>query len=376
MAYESRQAERFFAKAESAYGDTTYQTFLATDAVLLEALSFTPKNNRTVSPQRSGTPDELVSQDARSSCGWQANGLWAPSGALGTPSDYTELLKALLGAAHTTNLSTTVASGGSKTGAVLTSATGLQVGDVVVVTLPSGLREPTRIKTLNVATVTWDALTAIPANGAAVVSGVTYSLTTAKPGSLALGIHESVADVDEAVSGAWIGQGTLTLLDAGKPTLQLSGEAKQYFTTGITMPGSITTSEQEVTGLVGGFYVDDNAFIANQVALSFGQGAKSINRGIGVRYPVSYERNAKRSVGFSVDFYRGDYRIRDLAAASTSFVLRCIIGDTNGRMVGVVAPKVEPEMPEHGDDDGIRSGTVQGRAYATSGNDSLFLFEA
>lgn len=380
MGFETRQSERFFVKPESAFGDTSYTTFADTDTVLLEAMTFQKKLNRTVSGQRNGTPDELVSQDARHTATWTANGLWGPSGTLGTPSDYKELWLALMGSYHSAALSTTIASAPATTGAVLTSATGLQVGDVVIVEMPDGSWEPTRIKSIATATVTWDTLSGAPDSGADVKSCPTYRLTTAKPQSLALGIHETVEDIEEALSGAFIQQATITLLDAGKPSFSLSGEAKDYHTTGITTPSSGVTADAETSGLTGKVWSDGNAFTANQVAINFTQGAKGMNRGIGVSTLQSFIRNAKRQVRVTVDYYRDDERLRDLALAVTRSTLRIRIGSTAGKMVGAILPYVEYEIPDNTEDDGIRAASITGVAYGdvsgTHSNSSIYLFEA
>lgn len=379
MGFETRQSERFLVKPESSFGDTTYTNFAATDAVLLEAMTFIKKLNRTISQQRNGTPDELISQDARHSVSWQANGLWGASGTHNTASDYKDLWTALMGAYHSAALSTTVASGAAATGCVLTSATGLQVHDVVIVEMPDGSWEPTRIKSIATATVTWDTLSGAPDVGADVLSCPTYYLTTAKPPSLALGIHETVEDIEEALSGAFITQATINLLDAGKPSFSLSGEAKDYHTTGITTPASGTTADAEVSGLVGKVWSGANVFTANQVSLSIGQGVKGMNRGIGVSTLQSYIRNAKRQVRVTVDYYRDDERLKDLALAVTRSTLRIRIGDTSGKILGAILPHVEYEIPDPTEDDGIRAASISGVAYGDSAgtltNCSLYLYE-
>jgi hypothetical protein len=79
----------------------------------------------------------------------------------------------------------------------------------------------------------------------------------------------------------------------------------------------------------------------------------------------------------SVTFYLEDTNLITKGEASTLAVLRLLVGNVNGKMVGAVMPSVEFEIPEIPATGGPKIVTIEGIAYqAGSGNDGLFLGES
>lgn len=352
---------------------------LSTDAFRHLELTLDKKHNSEPSPEKRGTPDRAQSLPRASDTTFDlASCFWEPSGTLGTPSYISKFLKNGFGKRTTPTLATTVASGGSTTGAVLTSATGLVVGDTIVVTLPSGAREITRIKTLVTATVTFDALSAAPANGAAVVSGVNYALTNRHPSSLGVFKYHTAGGFQEAVKGGLVNTMGL-MFDGGKEVgLKFGGPGKDWVRTGFTQPAAFTTVGSPASGLVGNFYVDGNSFLVltceinadNKSLLRKGEiGTQGLGTGI-----INHEDF--REITVSVSFYLEDTNLLGKAETKTRAVLRLLIGDTNGSMVGVVCPNVEFEIPPIPGTGGPKVVTIEGVAYSAGvGNDQIFAGE-
>jgi hypothetical protein len=378
MAIETGLLEQAFARAESTYSDNTYvSSIVAADAFLHRRLAVRGKHNRVPSPEKRGTPGRAVSLPRRKTAEWTCEAAWQPSGVLGTPSDIGMLLKATFGTQTSPALSTTIASGPTTTGATLTSGAGLAVGDCVVVTMPAGHREATRLKTVAGAVVTWDALSIAPAVSAAVVSGNNYKLTTALPDSLAILKAYTAGTKQEVVQGAVVNELTLNFPGSEEVVATFSGPAARYRRTGASVPGSQTLAGEPVASFNGNEYLDANAFLMTnlKVMLNNNQGLRNLE--IGTEYATGRYRNTFRECRVEATFYFEDARIQDAAEAITRHVLRHVTNNVNGSMVGVVCPKVEWEIPDVPDSgDGPLIITATGTAYETSGNDEIFVFEA
>lgn len=349
---------------------------LATDAVRHHELTLDKKNQREPSPEKRGTPDRAQSLPRATDTNFDlAAAFWEPSGTLGTPSYMTKLLRNGFGARTTPAVATTVASGGATTGAVLTSAAGLAVGDCVVVTLPAGHREITRLKTIVTNTVTWDPISAAPANAAAVVSGVNYKLTSTHPTSLGIYKFHTAGGFKEAVTGSIV-NGMTFMFDGGKEVgLKFSGPGRDRVRTGFTQPGAFTTVGSPASGLIGNFYVDGTAFLVLTAEVTFENnsllrkgeiGTQGLGTGI-------INHGDFRNITASVSFYLEDTNLLGKAETVTTAVLRLLIGDTNGAMVGMVLPRVEFEIPTLPATGGPKVVTIEGTCYqAGAGNDQAF----
>lgn len=384
MTIEVGALEQAYAKVETTFAAdaaTGGETLAGTDAIRHEELSLTSKKNREASNQKSGTPDVTTSLSRKQTSSFNLSRiLWEPSGTLGTAGNQAKFLKAAFGAQTTPNLATTVASGASATGATLTSGTGLAVGDLVVV-LVGTVREVTRLRTVAGAAVTWDELTGAPSVGATVVSGVNYKLASSITESLSIYKFYNAGNFKQAVFGAIVEQTQFTI-DEKEVVLGFQGPAGRYADSssgGGTIqakPGTHVTVGAPASGLVGGLHVDDAVF----PIISLGG---TNNNNLELRNKEAFQpwatgiagRADKRVITLSITAYLEDLLLLGKANSVVKAAVRCLVGDTNGSMLGLVAPSVEFEIPDVGNETGPKQITFEGVAYAINGNDGLVLGE-
>lgn len=385
MTIETGALEQAYAKVEASYAEsaaTGGATLSATDAIRHESLSVGSKKNREPSSQKSGTPDVATSLPRKQTSSWNLSRvLWEPSGTLGTASNVAKFLKAGMGSQTAPNLATTVASGGSATGATLTSGTGLAVGDIVFVEVTAGNWEATRLKTVVGAAVTFDALTSTPANGQAVRSGVNFKLASNLADSLSIYKYYNAGNAKQAVFGAVVEQLQINI-DEKEVWLAFSGPAGRYADSSSgggtiqSKPASHTTVGSPASGLVGSLQVDAAQFpiismkvdVTNQLELRNREAFQLWATGIA-------GRKTKRAIKLTITAYFEDLTLLGKANSVTRAVIRSVVGSASGSQLGLVAPSVEFEIPEVGDDEGPKVLTFEGMAYATSGNDALCLAE-
>lgn len=386
MALGSHLTERAFAKIESAFNDSTVVSGLAaTDAFLHRQARFGPGRwNRVLNPGRRATPDHASILDRRMTVPWNVDAGWEPSGTLGTASDLDPILTSLMGtkvaAGSGSGVTTTVSASPAPTttGCTVASATGLAVGDIIVVTMPLGHREATRIKTINTAALTFDALSAAPASGAAVVAGVTYKLATqATPSTLALAKQDTTNSAYEGVGGAVVNEASLVFDGNEEARWTFSGEAARYYVSGLTMPGSATLVGAPLAGIAAGnVYLDGTAFLVLRAALRVRNNFGMRIGELGSAYPTGAFRSGKREVGIDLTYFFDSTTLRDLAMAKTASTVRAVIGGTNGSMLAFVLPSVAWEIEDvPAGDSGPKNASTSGLAIAASGNDEVFIAE-
>ena len=387
MALGSHLTEQAWAKIESSYNDSTVVSGLAaTDAFLHRQLRAGPGRwNRVPNPGRRTTPDVASVLDRRMSAEWSLAAGWEPSGTLGTASDLQDILTALLGtkvaAGSGTGVTTTVAASPTPTttGVTVASATGLAVGDIIVVTMPLGHREATRIKTIATNALTFDALSAAPASGAAVVAGVTYKLATQTTvQSLGIAKKDTTNSTYEGVGGAVVNEGQVVFDGNEEAQWTFSGPAARYYVSGLTLPGSQTLSPSNpLSGIAAGnVYLDGTAFTVLRAALRVTNNWGLRIGELGSAYATGAFRAGKRSVGLDLTYFFDATTLRDLALAKTASTVRAIIGSTNGKMLAFVAPQVEWEIEDvPAGDSGPKNASASGVCVAPSGNDEVFVAE-
>jgi len=382
MTIETTLLEQAYVKEESGYG--TLATPGATDAFRHQELSLDKKLNREPSPEKRGTPDRAQSLPRASDTNWElGSAYWEPSGTLGTQSYLSPFLKNGFGTRTAPALATTVNGTPSPTatGCTLIADTGLAVGDLIVFTVASGARrEITRIKTKAGLAITYDALSAAPDTPGAAVSGVNYKLASTHGTSLSIFKYHTAGGFKEAVSGAIV-TGMTFLFDGSKEVgVKLRGPGKNRITGASVpaIPGAFTTVGSPASGLVGNFYVDGAAFLVLRAEVTV-ESNSQIRRGeigtAGLGTGV-IDHADFRNVTVSVSFYLEDTNLLTKADAITTAVLRLLVGDANGAMVGVVLPRVEFEIPALPASGGPKVVTIEGTAYSPgSGNDQAYAAE-
>lgn len=388
MTVETGALEQGFAKVESSFAAdaaTGGEALAATDAIRHLELSLTSKKNREPSPEKRGTPDVQQSLPRRQTSAFNLSSImWEPSGTLGTISNVGKFLKAGFGANHVLSLTTTINDAGpTATDFDLTSVTGLAVGDVIVVTMPAGHREVTRIKVIAGSNVTVDALSTAPADTAAVVSGITYKLANNITETLALYKYYNAGGFKQAVFGSVVDQIQFQFDGTREVLLALQGPSARYADSssgGGTVqaaPGAHTTVGAPASGLVGTMMVDGAAFLVSAVQATINNQIELRNKELGTAWASGIAGRANlRQVNLSITAYLEDLNLLGKANSVTTAVLRLLVGQTNGSMVGIVVPKVEFEIPDVGNEIGPKEITLEAVAYATSGNDQIFACEA
>jgi hypothetical protein len=368
--------EQLYVTKEASYG-TRVTTPASTDAVRALESMLTVHHQRPDSSEKRGTPEFYQALPARDISAWDiSSGMWEPSGALGTASYWGPLLKGGLGAQHIIagGLSTTIASGGSATGATLTSGTGLAVNDLIAVQV-AGKLEITRLATVAGAVVTWDALTATPDTPGRVVAGITYSLASILTDSFGIAKFYNGAANQQAVTGAVVDHIDFTF-DGTKPVmLGFKGPAAQHFRSGTTKPGAFTTAGSPLGGTVGQLIRGSASFLVHYAQITVSNNVQLRNVELGTAIGTGAFRTQNRKVEVKVAFYLDDVSLLTDADAITHNELRLILGSVNGKMLGAVLPNVEWEIPDIGKEPGPKIVTATADAYATAGNDSLYFAE-
>jgi hypothetical protein len=387
MTIEVGALEQAYAKVETTYAAdaaTGGEALSATDAIRHLELSLTSKKNREPSPEKRGTPDVQQSLPRRQTSAFNLSSImWEPSGTLGIISNVGKFIKAGFGANHVLSLATTINDvSPSATEFDLTSVTGLVVGDLLVVTLTSG-REVTRITAIAGSTVTVDALSAAPANGAAVVSGITYKLANNITESLAIYKYYNAGGFKQAVFGSVVDQLQFQFDGTREVLLAIQGPAGRYADgssgggTVQAAPGAHTTVGSPASGLVGTMMVDGNAFLVSAVQATVNNQIELRNKELGTAWASGIAGRANlRQVNLSITAYLEDLNLLGKANSVTTAKLRLLVGQTNGSMVGMVIPKAEFEIPDVGNEIGPKEITIEAVAYATSGNDQIYACEA
>lgn len=386
MAIETGALEQAYVKVESGFAIQPAQALVASDAIRHNEIAITSKKNREASVEKRGTPDEAQSLPRRQTTAVNLSSmLWEPSGTLGTASNAAKLLKAGLGTQHLAALTTTVAASPAPTvtGCTLTSVTGLVVGDVIVVTVTGGRREATRVKTIASLAITYDELSAAPTTPGAVVSGLTFNLANSLADSLAVYKYYNAGGFKQAAYGWVVNQVGVSFDGTREVQLSLQGPAGIYADnsplggTVQNKPATHTTIGSPASGLVGSFNVDGATALIISANIQIANNIELRNKELGTAFASGIAgRTAMRKVTVSVTAYLEDLSLLSQANGVVTTAMRCMVGNVNGAMLALVCPKVEFEIPDVGNEVGPKEITFEGVAYATTGNDQIYLAEA
>lgn len=389
--------EQVYVKEETSFAASAAaggESLSATDAILHEGFTLTGKNNRRPSPQRTGTPDVKKTLAGRPSAAFNMDAnIWEPSGTIGTPSNLGKFLKWGMGTQHAISggLSTTVEASPSPTatGFTLASATGAQVGDLMIVETSAGW-EATVIKTLATAAVTCHELTAAPAEGAAVLIGVTYRLASSLAGLSFSAYKYHAEGFKQATFGNQVEQLVVNFDGTQPATIAAQGPGARYEdsttpddddnTPPQNKPSAHTTAGTPSSGMIGGFFVDDAEILVTGVQFTIQNNLELRNKDLGTRYATALAgRTNPRVLTARISLFLDDTTIFQAANRSRvttqTAVLRLVVGDTAGSILAAVAPKVEFEVPDVGNEIGPKEITIEAMCLATAGNDGLYLAE-
>lgn len=159
--------------------------------------------------------------------------------------------------------------------------------------------------------------------------------------------------------------------------ISMSGPSKDRVRTGFNQPAAFTTVGEPASGLVGNLYVDGTAFLVLSATITLENNSELRNAELGTSLASGIIHHSDfRNVTVSVQFYLEDLNLLTKAENVTKAVLRLLVGNTDGKMVGAVMPSVEFEIPTLPTTGGPKVVTIEGVAYAgSSGNDAVVLGE-
>lgn len=372
--------DQVYVKKEASFG--TPPTFAGSDAVRVSAckLNYNPTNMK-VAEDRYLHPSPIDELQGRITADWMLGGIFYPSGTIGTAPDHSEILECGMGAvAAPTPLSTTIASGPTTTGAVVASATGLAVGQAILINVTTGSPATGRVvRWLTVVagtTLTWaPALPQAPAVGDTVKSTVTWSLATALPASLHIGRYKT--SIAKAGQGALVNQLKL-MLDANDVVRWEASGPMQTRITAQTIPGTfVTAGTNPPTGIVGGMRIGSSARAFLKMAITINNAMELQNEDFGTSSAYGYDRIGQRLINVELDtMFTDDTTLITAAEGASDNVLLAQCGNVEGKIIGIYAPKVRFDVPDDPDGDGKLQLAFKGLAKGTNGNDDLYVCAA
>lgn len=374
---------RVIAMEEDTYG--TLQTPLATGALrhLDIGMSYNPFNF-TESQEKKQSPGLVNELAMRATAGFDLKSAYLiPSGALNTAPEANLFLKHGIGSSRSVTLSTTFSGDGDEVSGTLTSATGLQVGDMILIGLGSDLYVR-RIATLDTLDITWDLpLPSGVSSGDTVKGGITYSLISGEA-TKGLSIFHYVDTIKRAVTGAVIDALTLTFNANDAYKFSASGPAVEQIAAGsiAAIPGFTTVGAKPITGISGRFEVgaadlsDVTAYKALKVGVDLKNGYVIRNESLGYSKGEEFYRDGRRSVGLSLDARVEDPTvIYDNAMTGTPVPVQIMAGLTAGKIFVVYAPKARFDVPDTPDGDGALTWSFTAKCLesADGANDEIIV---
>ncbi len=390
MALELGRLGRLYAGLHSSYGDAPSPA--STDALrhIMFLASGDPTNRRN-SPEKQASPFHHVRFDGRVGASLrQLTSLLRPSGTLNTLPEASEIFEHVFGSKTNVTLSTTVASSPTTTGATLTSATGLAVNDMLLITCQDGVKRARRITAVNTGTgvTVWaPALPDAPATGAAVKAGVTYKVTAANATALwfahyALKTDNSTAGLARLLDGFAAERFSLSLDATDEAQFTISGPARQLITGGSvpSKPAAFTSvGGNPAPGWQTELYIGSSLqkFLKASIEISTGMRLRNNEAGGGSSNKATEAYRATRmeiSVGLDARV-EDETIIYDNAEAGTNVSTFLQLGFTEGKVWAIAMPQVEYKVPDTGDEDEETNWPFRGMALGSSDTaiDAIFM---
>lgn len=377
---------QIFIGEESPYG--TAPALAATHAIRHRSASIDfDVLNRALSPEKKVGPGRYVEFDRRGTAAGSLEALLRPSGTINTLPECSPLLKAGFGSVVNTSLSTTVASSGTVSGATLTSASGMAIGNPLLITCPDGKKRVRFITAVNTGTgvTTWAPQLPAgqqPANGAAVKCGALYKLTSALAISLFMARYTYQADLTSGLGEILYGWGidrlSLAFDYADEPMLSASGPGQRK-ADAPSHPGGFTqVGTNPPTAMTAEALIGNNAIKFMKLSVEIANGLQARNDELNSTYPTELYRMGDRDVTVALDMMaENGYKsaIYDLAMAGTLASVFQQTGFTEGKIVACYLPRVDFKPPTVNVPDGAVEWPFRGRALENTedANDELWL---
>lgn len=216
------------------------------------------------------------------------------------------------------------------------------------------------------------ALGAAPAVGDTVKAGVTYKLANDLPASLTLARY--LSDVSYQIEGGVVDKLGFTLDGNDEVKFRASGPARIQTRPAQAEPGGFTTVGAPVTGIVGAFMFNGTARKITRLDLEIANMSELINDSLGASAAEGFYRGGRRDITLAVDHrLTEDEALYAAAEAAGDATMLCHVGNTEGRVWAVYAPKAEFDIPDIPDDDGAIRLSFKGVAKETDGNDEFVI---
>ena len=382
MALQISRKGKLYVKKEATYNETGI-TPASADAMrhIDFGMTYDPFNKVT-SQEKKQSPGAAVRFTRQPSASWDLrSALIRPSGTLNTMPEADEIFEAAFGSKTNVTLSTTVASGGTTTGATLTSTTGLVVGSPLIV-LQGALLHVVIVQTLPGANaVTWlPALPGAPSNGAAVKSAIKYILTTDL--AITLGFLHLLPNFKRLGLGAAVDKLMLKVNANEEGMMAASGPMAQQLTAGLPAdPAAFTTvGGNPPSGITGTLRIGAGAYLHKGIQFDILNAMQLRNQEANTDgLPTEAFREGRREVTIGLDaFAETEAAIHDLAEAGTNSTLLRQVGRTEGNIWALWCPNVEWKVPGTDDGDGPANWDFKGTALESSvdANDEIALIFA
>lgn len=369
---------------EVTYGTTP--ALAATDAQrhIEVTMPFDNVNRRTILEKKQ-SPGTITAArtNQRKIAAFTDRAILRPSGTLNTVPEVGKLLKAGFGSVSNVTLSTTVSVGtGAVGGCTVASATGLAVGDFVLITCPDGKKRLRQILTLpGGGVMTWAPnLPAAPADGAAVKGVITYKLTTQLTLSLSLAHYlkftDGSAGLKRVISGAVVDKLALAFDSNDDPMITASGPGKAVADAPAQPGGFTTVGGQPPSGIVGETYIDNTVMKVLKLGFEIANGMALRLDSYGYDAAEEAYRSGRREVSVTIDARaEAESTLYDLAEAGTNAAAFKQTGFTEGNCLAVRCPQVEFKVPDTDDPDTEVNWPFKGMALesADAANDEIYL---
>lgn len=379
----SRQGQLYVA-AESTQGTTP--TLLATHALrhLSIEMPFDNKNRETVAFKKVSPGVSVDSRgDRRVSAAFTLESLLWNSGVLNTLSEVDPVINAAFGTRTNVTLSTTFSGTPTTTGGTIASATGLAVGDFVLITCPDGKRRLRKLTTATTSLVWTPALPSgqAPIAGAACKGVTTYKLSSLLTATLSLAHYlkktdYSTSHLKRVISMAGVDKLDLTFNANAEPKIKAAGEGKQVLDAPSQPGGFTVVGVMPVSGILGDMQIGTTALKFLELGVSIANGLYWRKDEYGDASAVEMFRAKRREVSLSLKVHLEDEAtLYDLAEAGTNAGLFMQHGYAEGRCWALHCPQVEFKVPSTSDGDEVVDQDYTGMALesADGANDEITL---
>jgi hypothetical protein len=377
---------QLYAIAEVTYGVTP--SLAASNALRHKqiTMTFDNKNRRTIMEKKQ-SPGTIIAArtNQRKSAAFSLQAILRPSGTLNTLPECDPVLAAAFGLKTNVTLATTVNAGtGAVGGATLASATGLVVGDFVLITCPDTKRRLRQILTLpGGGVVTWAPNLPTgqqPADAAAVKGVITYKLTTALVASLSLAHYlkftDGTAGRKRVISGAGVDKLALAFDANDDPMFTASGNGKSVDDAPAQPGGFTMVGGQPPSGVTGDCAIGNTALKFLKLSIELTNALWWRDDEYGNDSATELFRRGRSAINVALETYgETDATLYDLTEAGTNTAVFKQTGYTEGNCLAVRMPQVEFPVPDQDDPDETVKDSYKGMALesADAANDMLYL---